>query len=272
MKKFKILTILILILLLLAGGVYLYARYIEPNQLIVRTNTYQGDVKKELVVVQFTDTHFKEDYPASKAEKMVELINEQQPDIIIFCGDLMDNYARYPQAASELPTYLRKLEATYGKYAVYGNHDYGGGASRVYEGLMEESGFEVLKNQTKEIAEIGVAIIGIDDFLFGNGDISYSEQDVQPYQIMALHEPDFLNQMNIETIDLTLSGHTHGGQVYLPYISLEFLPTGGQLYRKGLYSISDTSSLYVSSGIGTTFMTLRLHNPPEIVVHRIQPE
>lgn len=271
MKKLKILGILLLLLFLLAGGIYLYARYIEPNRLIVRTETYTGDVKKEITIVQFSDTHFKADYPAEKAERIVDLINEQEPDIVIFSGDLMDNYAKYPQAAEELPSYLDKINAPYGKYAVYGNHDYGGGASRVYEDLMEKSGFIVLKNDKRELPEIGVAIIGIDDFLFGKGDLTYSDQEVQPYQVMVLHEPDFINNMKTDTIDLTLSGHTHGGQVYLPFLHKNFLPAGGQAYRKGLYTISDTSELYVSSGIGTTFMTLRLNNPPEIIVHHIQP-
>lgn len=271
MKKLRIFGSILAILLVVAGGFYIYARYIEPNRLIIQTQEYQANVKEELVVVHFTDTHFKEDYPAEKAKDLVELINKQKPDIVIFSGDLIDNYATYPIVAKQLPEYLKNIEATYGKYAVYGNHDYGGGAVRVYEELMRESGFEVLKNETREIPEAGVAVIGIDDFLFGKGDVTYSKQDVQPYQIMVLHEPDFLNQMNLDAIDLILAGHTHGGQVYIPFLNLKFLPAGGQLYRKGLYALSDTSNLYVSSGIGTTFMTLRFQNPPEIIVHRIQP-
>lgn len=271
MKKLKIAAIILLLLVIAAGGVYVYARYIEPNRLIVRTEEYTGDVKEKLTIVQFTDTHFKEEYPAEKAERIVNLINEQEPDIVVFSGDLMDNYAKYPQLEQELPNYLKKITATYGKYAVYGNHDYGGGASRVYETIMEESGFIVLKNDVQELPEIGVAIIGVDDFLFGKGDLTSSDVDLQPYQMMILHEPDFLNQMKTDTIDLTLSGHTHGGQVYLPFLNMDFLPAGGQLYRKGLYEISDTSSLYVSSGIGTTYLTLRFQNPPEIIVHHITP-
>lgn len=270
MKKMKLLFTLFGVLLLLCICGFLYAKYIEVHRLVVRDVFYQGDVSQEVKVVQFSDTHFKHDYPADKAEDIVDKINEQNPDIVIFSGDLLDNYAKDPAIIEDLRPYLKNIEANYGKYAVFGNHDIGGGAIRIYKDFMESCGFVVLRNESAEIPELDIALLGIDDVLSGYEDIHLSEQDLQPYQILISHEPDVLSRMDLLTIDMSLSGHTHGGQVYLPFISKKFLPIGGQLYRKGLYTLENTK-LYVSSGIGTTHLSLRFGNPPEIIVHTISP-
>lgn len=268
MKKTKTKFRILFSLLIVGIALFVYARYIEVNRLIVRSVNLSGEVSQDLTIVQFSDTHFKEDYPAKKAENIVNKINEQEPDIVIFTGDLFDHYYKTPEMSDELQPYLTKIEAKYGKYAVYGNHDNGGGAGRMYQSFMESCGFKVLQNDTFEVSSLGVALLGLDDPLTGKVDDTLSEHDLQPYQILISHEPDIINQMNLSTIDLTLSGHTHGGQMNIPFLVDMTLPPNGKIYRKGLYEL-ENGALFVSSGIGTTKLAMRLGNTPEIVVFHI---
>lgn len=269
MKKMKIILWTCLALIVIICAIFIYAKYIEPNRLIVRNVDLVGEVAQDVKIVQFSDTHFKEDYPAEKAEKIVEEINAQDPDIVIFTGDLFDHYYKTPEMSDQLQPYFSQIKAKYGKYAVFGNHDNGGGAIRIYQSFMESCGFEVLKNDSAELPDLGIALLGIDDPLTGRADLSISEHDLQPYQLFVSHEPDLVDQVDLSTIDLTISGHTHGGQVNLPFIVDKILPSGGKNYRKGLYELSN-SLLYVSSGIGTTQISMRLGNVPEIIVFHIK--
>lgn len=261
----------IVIFLLGLGCVFLfYAWVIEPNRLIVRKVTLQGDVRKAVTLVQFSDVHFGRFKDARKAEALVKAIHAQHPDIILFTGDMIDNYRKTPNMTSELQPYLHSIQAAYGKYAVYGNHDIGGGARAIFADFMEACGFQVLCNDVKEIAQLQVAILGMDDPQAGYGDVQLSQRSVQPYQILMCHEPDYFEQVDVSTIDLMVSGHTHGGQISIPFLTKYFLPRGGETYVKGLYTRANTK-LFVSSGIGMTFLPFRFGNPPEIVVFHIEP-
>lgn len=261
---------IIFVCIIVGGCVFLYARYIEPNRLVIKDIHLQGEVTKEVTILHFTDTHVKFDYTVEKIQELIDVINAHHPDIIIFSGDLMDNYDSARHLREELVPLLRAMHATYGKFAVYGNHDIGGGARSVYADMMRESGFILLQNDQRSLPELQICILGLDDATAGFEDISITKQKQQPYQILITHEPDIVNTMELSTIDLIMSGHTHGGQVAFPFIRKKVMPRGGKMYRKGLYTIGKTT-LYVSVGIGTTKLPFRLGNPPELVVYTIHP-
>ncbi|MCU9808093.1 metallophosphoesterase [Paraclostridium sp. AKS46] len=256
--------------------IFSYARYIEPSMLRVKNIDLKAKDIKDCRIVFFTDTHFGKLYSQSNIDKIVKKINNQNPDIVIFGGDLLDNYARdYSLLDTDsLQKSLSKIEAKYGKYAVFGNHDYGGGASRVYEKFMSGGGFKVLKNESSYINDLNLNIIGYDDYLLGNTKKSDYKIEENKFNLVVTHEPDVVELMTSSSENFILSGHSHGGQVTIPFITDKILPVGAHKYVKGLYSeknvgINDSTKMYVSSGIGMTSIPLRFLNPPEIVVFNI---
>ena len=128
--------------------IILYSTFVEPKLLRVISHDVplskiQGEAIK---VVQFSDTHIGDFFTLEDLQEVVDKINEQDVDLVLFTGDLMDNAANYDGAIDEIAIVLSKIKSKFGKYAVFGNRDYGGGAERFYEDLMESAGFNVLLN------------------------------------------------------------------------------------------------------------------------------
>lgn len=271
MKKriFLIIFIVIIVFLSVIG----YAHFIEPNLLVTKT----FDIKtqkpiKPCTMIYFTDTHFGKYYDVSHAGKIVEKINEAKPDIVVFGGDLLDNYARDRDSMDLqcLKEELQKIEAKTGKYAVWGNHDYGGGAVRIYEEFMTSCGFEILDNESVELENYGIKLIGYDDYLMGWTDPSLYKIESDLYNVIVAHEPVVSQFIESRSENFLLSGHTHGGQVNIPFITNKLLPEGSGQFKKGFYTekeINTTISLrmYTSSGIGMTRYPARFLNIPEII-------
>lgn len=259
------------ILLVLCGiGMLCYMAFIEPKQWITRHVEYKGALTKELRVLQFSDTHFKTPLSKQHMEQLVALINQEHVDYLLFTGDLMDNYEKSKELDALLPPYLKQMQASIAKLAIYGNHDIGGGALRIYRSMMEAGGFQVLCNDIYEDPWNGIAFFGIDDPRAGYEDLEFIKQRLQPMQVLLSHEPDLIARLDHTEMELMLSGHTHGGQIYLPILSRFILPKGGKQYRKGRYEKANTT-IYVSSGIGMTWMPLRFRNVPELIVYHIKP-
>lgn len=277
MKK-RIITcflLLILSLMLIIG----YARFIEPNLLTVRSVDVNTNMSiKPCKIVFFTDTHFGKYYDEHHVEKIVRKINEANADFVIFGGDLIDNYARDRENIDldYLKNELGKIKANTGKFAVWGNHDYGGGAVRIYEDLIVSSGFEILKNESRILEEYGLKLVGYDDYLMGYTDPSLYKTDSGLFQVIAAHEPIVSQFIENEIENFLLSGHTHGGQVSLPFLTAKFLPEGSGQFVKGFYTkkeLDTTASvqMYTSSGIGMTRYPFRFLNIPEIVEVNLLP-
>lgn len=264
-----VLLLLIAAPFLLAG----YARYVEPYMLITRTVTVEATKHvPECTIVFFSDTHFGKDYSEKNVERIVKRINRSEPDLVIFGGDFLDNYARDREELDleYIGAELSKIEASYGKFAVWGNHDYGGGAVRVYQELMTDGGFQVLENESCLIEELNMKVFGYDDYLLGRTEESLYQIQSQYFNLIAAHEPVVADLIENTGDNLLLTGHTHGGQVGIPAIREKVIPKGSGGYVKGLYTkeeIGTKSSLqmFVSSGIGTTLYPVRFLNVPEIV-------
>lgn len=270
-KTFKILLYSLLTIVLLSLLVFNYARYIEPNMLIenkidINISNSVPDIQKVKIAL-FADTHFSDNYTPENFQKVIDTINAQKPDIVIFAGDLIDSYRNYNGDSSEISAALSSINAKYGKYGVFGNHDYGGGAENVYEGIMNAGGFSILKNDYISLDSLELAIIGIDDYLIGYGqsDIAtWARSDY--YNIAVSHAPDVIDEVLSDNIDIMLSGHTHGRQINIPIFDDKILPPLGRKYPKGYYTFDNhrNSALYVNSGIGTTKYPLRFLSPPEV--------
>ena len=267
----KFLLKIMLILVAVAIGILTYAKYVEPNTLVEKSvqvsSTFVTASSENLKLALISDTHFSKDYDLKDFQKVLDSLSENQPDLVFFVGDLFDNYYRYDGDVKEISEALLSIKAKEGKFAIFGNHDYGGGAEHEYASIMEAGGFRVLKNEYYPLDELQLSIVGIDDFMLGYGDIGKATWARDDYfNILLCHEPDIIDSILEYNIDLMLSGHTHGGQIHLPGYTEEFLPPYGQNYVKGLFDFDNHrgTSLYVTPGLGTTKIPLRLFSKPEV--------
>lgn len=262
-SKFISLCITLCILTVFAGVGY--AIFYEPNTLKEREiNLTSNETFSSFSIAQFSDTHFGFGYTLEDFEKVIESINSKNVDYVFFTGDLFDNFENFEGDVSEISYALSRINATKGKYAVYGNHDYGGGAENYYVDIMKNGGFTVLKNTAVYFPEDNLRIAGVDDFLIGYGDINViSNLYGDCYDLVLCHEPDVFDQFDKTILNLMLSGHSHGGQINIPFIKHKFLTNLGSIYTKGLYT-QENSNIYVTSGLGTTKIDARLLAPPEV--------
>lgn len=262
-------TSILIIMVVLIGA---YGVMIEPN--LLRVNHMEiGSGAYNLRVVHFTDTHLDNNYNIKDLQKLVRIINLQDPDIVVFTGDFIDSVDdhQYPEDAIVV---LKEIKANLGKYAVYGNHDYGAKGYKYYSNMMQKSGFQLLVNDSRILLYEGqkIRISGLDDALLGSPDYEkvagFFREDV--YDILLLHEPDQADYFLPFSVELVLGGHSHGGQIRLPFIGAVTTPPLSEKYIKGLYKIGPTQNIYVSSGVGTTSIPARILNPPEIAVFDIK--
>ena len=269
-KLFKTILILIFILCLIGAITVCYAFFIEPNQLKTEeVNISSKKLKEPVSIAVFADTHFGAGYKLENFDKVIAKINEKEVDYVIFTGDLIDNYQNYKKNTSIISSKLLNIKAKKGKYAVFGNHDYGGGAQNYYKSIMNKGGFEVLINQSVSFNQNNLKLIGVDDFLIGYGNSSIvNKENSNTYNLVICHEPDVFDNFNKDKVDLMVSGHSHGGQVNIPYLKDKILPALGSKYTYGEYK-NNNSLLYVNPGLGTTKINARLFAKPEITFFNI---
>lgn len=272
-KLFPRLIALFLTVFILCVG---YAKYIEPYRITTDKETIQTQIFDDpsgITIALFADTHFSENYTPGDFSKAVKRINRADPDIVFFLGDLVDDYENYTGDIEAVINQLSSIEANIGKYAVYGNHDYGGKMEFEYPDIMSRSGFQLLVNQYSTLEDKGIGILGVDDVIIGYGDPSCaSSLRSDLYNIVLCHEPDVIDQMLLYDIDLMLSGHTHGRQIDISLFDRFILPPFGQKYVDGLYSFDNTrqTQLFVTSGLGTTKIAARFMTPPEINIIKVK--
>ena len=281
MRILKRLLLAVCLLFLLTAGCIFYAFKIEPFR--ITTNTFAinegGSGSESVKIIQISDIHIKEDYTYKNLEKVVDMVNRQSPDFVVFTGDLYDNYAKYSDD-SHIISALKKLHGEYGKIAIWGNRDYGGGAVRKYQEIMELSGFTLLKNENMSITmENGKKILftGLDDSLLGQPLMpDMAEAKAVDFKILLTHEPDSVQEFWDTGHPLILSGHSHGGQIRIPFLPVvnERAVAATSLssrYSGGMYQVGEkgTQKLYVNTGLGTTHISARFGVVPEITVFEI---
>ncbi len=197
--------------------------------------------------------------------RIFERINAAEPDIVCLGGDLINTRDR------ELLLFRRALSLLtppLGVYAVPGNHDHFWGADiGLWEAFLQEHGVEVLTNRGMRLQRGGASfwIAGVDDLTEGEPDLRRAIEaanDNEPVVLLA-HHPDFFFEAAAVQVDLTLSGHTHGGQIrfgrWAPLNHSKFD------WLQGSYAVEE-SQLYVSRGVGVTFLPIRIGAPAEIPI------
>ncbi|MCH7618809.1 MAG: metallophosphoesterase [Candidatus Marinimicrobia bacterium] len=224
------------------------------------------DALQGLKIAQVSDLHTNQFIGESEVERVTGLVMRENPDIIIITGDFVSNSQKYiPICTSG----LRGLSAPGGVFGCLGNHDYYTGAAEV-RNQMESIGVNILVNSSAVVEVKGekITIAGIDDLWVGKPDLDSTLRDADkelPLILMS-HNPDIFPLSAKYDVDLTLSGHTHGGQVGLKFLgnnySFVHLVTP---FVSGEFKIG-SSKLYVNRGIGTVGPPIRLNSTPEITL------
>jgi uncharacterized protein len=225
-------------------------------------------------MVQFSDVHLGKYYSNVRLENLVTEIMELKPDLICFTGDLFDTHDGDPN--DEIIPILAKLNAPFGKFAVLGNHDHALGKSRITD-ILHNSGFHVLDNEQSIVEKQGeqIRIAGVDDMFMGKPNLRAALQMdfTQPFTLLLSHAPDYADQASHFPVDLQISGHSHGGQVRLPFIGALTTPKFGRKYVQGLHKVKGSQLLvYTNRGIGTTNLPIRFLCRPEITVFTLLNE
>jgi predicted MPP superfamily phosphohydrolase len=230
------------------------------------------DAFQNFRVVQISDIHLEEYTEAWYLEEMVRQTNALQPDLVLLTGDFI---SRGPLAtevawhsAGVCAEVLSRLTAPQ-RLAILGNHDVAVGASRVIDPLVAH-GTPVLVNSHIALERGGdrVWICGLDDVEGGHPDFDVTlPDDPRAPVLLMVHEPDFVQRIllhpRLRLVDLMLAGHSHGGQIRLPFAGPLILPPLGKLYPEGLYRFGHTQ-MYVNRGIGTVGMPFRFNCPSEL--------
>lgn len=256
----------------ISGGAYYYARDVEPAMLhihkeFIASNTIPSTFNN-FKIAQFSDTHVGFHYTLDQLSGLVNKVNKQKPDLIVFTGDLIDEPQSY-RANQQLIHVLRNLDAKYGKFWIYGNHDHGGYGTDIVRNIMEEADFQLLKNSHIfiEREQDKIILAGVDDAILGKPDLNETLKNADPnlFTLLLAHEPDYADITMNFPVNIQLSGHSHGGQVRLPYIGHLYTPRYAEKYVQGKYAFNNGDfTLYVSKGVGTTRLPFRFLCKPEI--------
>lgn len=276
-KSLKIFLIIIIIIMVSLSGLFFYAFKIEPFNINVNTIDLSQNKTDHLKLVQFSDTHIKPDFTYENFQKVVDIINQQNADIVVFTGDLYDDGPRYSDDENIIEL-LKSINAKYGKFAVYGNHDYFSYSledADEYSRIMKQGGFTLLKNKSKvlNLRNKRIFITGLDcgDEYNNSHSTDFADPSNQnsDYNILLCHKPSTYEKYKEFDYNLILAGHTHGGQIKIPFISFHGGKDQCAGFFAGLYDLGTNKKLYTNIGIGTTRVSARFRAVPEISVFNL---
>jgi predicted MPP superfamily phosphohydrolase len=271
--------------LALAGlGLPLAYSLIEPHRLqVLHFDVHLPGLPREAEnwrLVQISDLHFSAIGGEKILRQAVEWSNELNPDAILLTGDYVsrrNSYASFTGArlwarpimdyAAEMAKVLSGLQSRLGVFAVAGNHDHAKGRCDAIEDLLATASVISLRNKSTLLDGI-LPLTGLDDLRGGRPLVRKALKGIDPSapQIIMSHNPRLMLELRHRNA-LILSGHTHGGQVHLPFTNFRVRPrdVAQTPFLRGWYHQSP-AQLYVSSGLGSVHFPMRFRCPPEMVV------
>ena len=255
-------------LIILIGLLIVYG-LIEPYWIKEKTVTINNqEIPKQfndVKIVFMSDIHHGPFLSKKRLAKVVDRVNSLEPDIILMGGDYVQYSPKYIEPCFKE---LEKLKADIGVYGVLGNHDHLE-SQELTRQFMKEAGILSIDNKSYwiEKGEGRIKVGGVGDYYYDIQNIEHTVYDVQSedFVILVTHNPDYLEELETDKIDLAFAGHTHGGQVTFFGLWAPLIPSRfGQKYRTGLLS-NDNMKVIVSNGIGTVALPIRFFARPQIV-------
>jgi hypothetical protein len=246
-KFFQILIVVVLILLSL--DVFFEVNFPKINEISIESDK----IKKEIRIIQISDLHGKE-FPESIFRK----IKEKNPDIIVLTGDLIDEKIK---DYSYVYSFIDSLALNdVPMYYVSGNHDLSHKDVETFNQELMKRGVMILDEDKAEYGEIDIYGLGY------YSDPAKLEKPNDNFSLLLIHDAFPIVKQEGMGFDLILSGHTHGGQVRLPFLGAVFVPGQGLFakYDKGLFNLNEKTRLYIDSGLGNTFLPLRFLNRSQV--------
>jgi hypothetical protein len=260
------------------GGVAVYSGEIERHWVDIHHISIKLKNLPEAFhgyrIAHLADFHYGEYSEPTYIRHVIRVANALKPDMFALTGDFISAYPLVRTISVDFAHHcaglLSGLHAPL-KAAVLGNHDALIGSKEVTNALTS-NGITVLKDNSMPIEKDGARLwlAGVADALVWPGANLQAaipaarRRETEPLILMA-HEPDYADQVVGSGVDLILSGHTHGGQVRIPFMPLMDLPPMGEKYIEGLFAIGDLQ-LFVTRGIGTVGVPFRFRCPPEIAL------
>ena len=256
--------LIFLILVILVFGTAFYACQIEPFRIEVTRHQISAPLHSPIKIAHLSDLHT---YGIGRREqKMLAILEQEKPDLIVITGDLISGADGY-EGCLEV---LKNMQAPLGVWIVLGNHEnwtsqevkktYG-----EFKDYFESAGTNFLFNSNRKI-RYDLWILGLDDAMAGKPDMEAALVGVpeNAYKICLFHSPAYFDEV-AGKCDLVFAGHSHGGQVRLPFLKPLWLPKECDGYDKGWFE-GVGSKMYVSRGIGTSIFPIRFNCRPEIAI------
>jgi uncharacterized protein len=251
-----------------------YARLVEPyNYLVTERDILIRNLPEQFEgfrITQLTDVHHSRILGIDEVRRVVSLAQQTRPDVFVLTGDYTTSYRRFIEPCAEA---LSTLNAPEGVWAVLGNHDHYTDPELTRRAL-ERNHINVLTNANTTLRRASdfIQLSGIDDWSWNGTDWTRAFDGLKANSptILLSHQPIVLDFAETQKASLILSGHTHGGQINLPWLGAPArFATKDLRYAQGLFRRGDTQ-LYVSSGTGVIGLPVRLGVRPEIAVLRLR--
>ncbi len=251
----------LLVVLCIGSLFFVWARFIEPQMIIVRNHAITTGFTGKVVLI--SDTHLGIYKNQRFLKRVVKVINEQNPDYVLIAGDF--TYEPKPEDLITLFAPLSDINAPV--YAVLGNHDTqhpGPNIRNELTSALKSHNVILLNNETVVLKDF--TLLGLGDNWTKEDDITLLNSFTEADNVVVLtHNPDTtLNYTNNNNADVTLAGHTHCGQIRIPWLYKKVIPTEGS-FDKG-FSQELHTKLYITCGTGEDGLPMRLFNPPVVDV------
>lgn len=256
--------VVLLVIAILATALGVDAFFIEPENIQVNHYLVHTGVQGTIKIADLSDLHTRG--LGRPERKLLAILAKEKPDAIVITGDtLADPLGNYMAC---LKVY-RQLHAPLGVWFVRGNWE-NYRPLRHERQFYREAGVNLLLNQNHEIAP-GIWLIGLDDPLTGRPNLAQARQGIPTgaYTIALFHAPFFFDEI-AGKVNLVLAGHTHGGQIRIPFVKPFWLPKGSGRFLEGWYEEKGTR-MYVNRGVGMSEIPARFLCRPEIAFITLQP-
>ena len=276
--KIKRILAIILVLLLVTGLCLVNAFLVNPKQVTIREEIWTSDKFREDIdgwnVAFFSDLCYGSYSGIEHAEKAQKLINDFQPEVVLFGGDLLLQGSELSEEEEEaLISCLKGMSARYGKYAVLGDRDLSSEEQKEkVTSILQAAGFRILSGNSGRVyagKDSYINIVGIDPMSEEQCSSAFEGVNTLNYTIVLTHCPDIFYSLPKDKCDSVLSGHSLGGQVYLPVISFFNRDEGCRNYYRGKITLGNTV-MDITNGLGMAKEKVRFLADSEVVFYQLK--